>query len=314
VSASIAGRLALTAPILLLVSFLVFSLLLLLPGDPALVILGPEASPEQVRRLARELGTDRPIAVQYVSWLGRALAGDFGRSTRTGQPVLAAVRERLAPSIELAVVGMTLAFVAGGGLGLAAGWRPGGLVDQVTRAFATLGIAIPTFWLAILLILWVSLRLGLLPPSGYVPLGEDPVANLRAMVLPGITVAVPMAAVIARIVRASLLEVRNEMYVVVARAKGLSERAIFTRHVLRNALIPILTVAGLQAGRLMGGMVITETVFAIPGIGRLAVDSVLARDFLTVQGVVLVMAVWVLVANVVVDVLNLAADPRITRL
>ncbi|HEV8614590.1 MAG TPA: ABC transporter permease [Methylomirabilota bacterium] len=313
-SASIAGRLALTAPILLLVSFLVFSLLLLLPGDPALVILGPEASPEQVRRLARELGTDRPIAVQYVSWLGRALAGDFGRSTRTGQPVLAAVRERLAPSIELAVVGMTLAFVAGGGLGLAAGWRPGGLVDQVTRAFATLGIAIPTFWLAILLILWVSLRLGLLPPSGYVPLGEDPVANLRAMVLPGITVAVPMAAVIARIVRASLLEVRNEMYVVVARAKGLSERAIFTRHVLRNALIPILTVAGLQAGRLMGGMVITETVFAIPGIGRLAVDSVLARDFLTVQGVVLVMAVWVLVANVVVDVLNLAADPRITRL
>jgi peptide/nickel transport system permease protein len=314
VSASIASRLALTAPILLLVSFLVFSLLLLLPGDPALVILGPEASPEQVRRLARELGTDRPIAVQYVSWLGRALAGDFGRSTRTGQPVVAAIRERLAPSIELAVVGMTMAIVVGGGLGLAAGWRPGALVDQVTRAFATLGIAIPTFWLAILLILWVSLRLGLLPPSGYVPFIEDPAANLRAMLLPGITVAVTMAAVIARIVRASLLEARNEMYVVTARAKGLSERAIFARHVLRNALIPILTVTGLQAGRLMGGMVITETIFAIPGIGRLAVDSVLARDFLTVQGVVLVMAVWVLVVNLVVDVLNLAADPRITRL
>lgn len=313
-SASIASRVALTAPILLLVSFLVFSLLLLLPGDPALVILGPEASPEQVRRLARELGTDRPIAVQYVSWLGRALAGDFGRSTRTAQPVLAAIRERLAPSIELAVIGMTMAFVVGGGLGLVAGWRPGTLVDQVTRAFATLGIAIPTFWLAILLILWLSLRLGLLPPSGYVPLIEDPAANLRAMLLPGITVAMPMAAVIARTVRASLLEVRNEMYVVVARAKGLSERAIFTRHVLRNALIPILTIAGLQAGRLMGGMAITETIFAIPGIGRLAVDSVLARDFLTVQGVVLVMAVWVLVANLVVDVLNLAADPRITRL
>jgi len=314
VSASIASRVALTAPILLLVSFLVFSLLLLLPGDPALVILGPEASPEQVRRLAGELGTDRPIAVQYVNWLGRAFAGDFGRSTRTGQPVVAAIRERLAPSIELAVVGMTMAFVVGGSLGLVAGWRPGTLVDQVTRAFATLGIAIPTFWLAILLILWLSLRLGLLPPSGYVPFIEDPAANLRAMLLPGITVAMPMAAVIARTVRASLLEVRNEMYVVVARAKGLSERAIFTRHVLRNAVIPILTIAGLQAGRLMGGMAITETVFAIPGIGRLAVDSVLARDFLTVQGVVLVMAVWVLVANLVVDVLNLAADPRITRL
>lgn len=311
---SIAGRLALTAPILLLVSFLVFSLLLLLPGDPALVILGPEASLEQVRRLATELGTDRPIAVQYLSWLGRALTGDFGRSTRTGQPVIDAVRERLAPSIELAVVAMLMAVVVGGGLGLAAGWRPGGLVDQLTRAFATLGIAIPTFWLGILLILWLSLHLGLLPPSGYVPFGDDPGANLRAMILPGITVAATMAAVIARIVRASLLEVGHEMYVVTARAKGLSESAIFGRHVLRNALIPILTLTGLQAGRLMGGMVITETIFAIPGIGRLAVDSVLARDFLTVQGVVLVMAVWVLVANLVVDVLNLLADPRVTRL
>jgi len=314
VSGSIAGRLALTAPILLLVSFLVFSLLLLLPGDPALVILGPEATPEQVKKLAAELGTNRPIAVQYVSWLGRALTGDFGRSTRTGQPVVDAVAERLAPSIELAVVAMLMAVVVGGGLGLAAGWRPGGLVDQLTRAFATLGIAIPTFWLGILLILWISLHLGLLPPSGYVPFGEDPAANLRAMILPGITVAATMAAVIARIVRASLLEVGHEMYIVTARAKGLSEGAIFGRHVLRNALIPILTVTGLQAGRLMGGMVITETIFAIPGIGRLAVDSVLARDFLTVQGVVLVMAVWVLVANLVVDVLNLLADPRVTRL
>jgi peptide/nickel transport system permease protein len=314
VSASIAGRLALTAPTLLLVSFLVFSLLLLLPGDPALAILGPEASPEQVRKLAAELGTDRPVAVQYASWLGRALGGDFGRSTRTGQPVVAAVRERLAPSIELAVIAMAMAVVVGGGLGLAAGWRPGSLVDQLTRAFATLGIAIPTFWLGILLILGISLHLGLLPPSGYVPLGEDPAANLRAMILPGVTVAATMAAVIARIVRASLLEARHEMYVVTARAKGLSEGAIFGRHVLRNALIPMLTVTGLQAGRLMGGMVITETIFAIPGVGRLAVDSVLARDFLTVQGVVLVMAIWVLVANLVVDVLNLVADPRVTRL
>lgn len=312
--ASIAGRLALTVPVLLLVSFLVFSLLLLLPGDPALVILGPEASPEQVRKLAAELGTDRSIVVQYASWLGRALVGDFGRSTRTGQPVVAAVRERLAPSIQLALVAMVMSVAVGGGLGLAAGWRPGGLVDQLTRVFATLGIAIPTFWLGILLILWISLHLGLLPPSGYVPLGEDPVANMRAMILPSITVAATMAAVIARIVRASLLEAGHEMYVVTARAKGLSEGAIFGRHVLRNALIPIVTVTGLQVGRLMGGMVITETIFAIPGIGRLAVDSVLARDFLTVQGVVLVMALWVLVANLVVDVLNLVADPRVTRL
>jgi peptide/nickel transport system permease protein len=204
--------------------------------------------------------------------------------------------------------------VVGGAFGLAAGWRPGSLLDHVTRAFATLGIAVPTFWLGILLILWISLHLGLLPPSGYVPPGEDPAGNFRSMILPGITVAAAMGAVIARIVRASLLEARNEMYVVTARAKGLSEGAIFARHVLRNALIPILTVTGLQVGRLMGGMVITETIFAIPGIGRLAVDSVLARDFLTVQGVVLVMAVWVLIANLVVDVLNLAADPRITRL
>lgn len=312
--ADILARVALSVPVLGLVSVLVFSLLLLLPGDPALVILGPQASPEERSALARELGTDRPLPVQYATWLGRALRGDFGRSTRTGQPVVAAIGERLAPSVELAVLGMGLAVVVGGGLGLGAGWRPGTLLDAATRAFAALGVAIPTFWLAILLILWLSLRAGLLPPSGYVPWRDDLGGNLRAMVLPALTVAATMAAVIARVVRASILEVRHELFVVTARAKGLSEAAIFSRHVLRNALVPVLAVLGLQAGRLMGGMVITETVFAIPGIGRLAVDSVLARDFLTVQGVVLVMAVWVLVANLLMDVSNRIVDPRITRL
>ncbi len=311
---SIVARLALTVPVLLMVSLLVFALLLLLPGDPALVILGPDASPADVRRLSRELGTDRPIIVQYAAWLGRALTGDLGRSPRTGQPVVAAVGERLAPTVELAVLGMVIAIAAGGSLGLAAGWRPGSLVDRATAWLATLGIAIPTFLLAILLILWLSLRAGLLPPSGYVPLRESVAGNLRSMVLPALTVAATMAAVITRVVRASMLETRGELYVVTARAKGLSEGAIYLRHVLRNALVPILAVTGLQVGRLMGGMVITETMFAIPGIGRLAVDSVLARDFLTVQGVVLVMALWVLLANLLVDALNLVVDPRITRL
>lgn len=310
---SIVARLALTVPVLLMVSLLVFSLLLLLPGDPALVILGPDASPADVRRLSRDLGTDRPIIVQYAAWLGRALTGDLGRSPRTGQPVVAAVGERLAPTVELAVLGMIIAIAAGGSLGLAAGWRPGSLVDRATVWLATLGIAIPTFLLAILLILWLSLRAGLLPPSGYVPLRESVADNLRSMVLPALTVAATMAAVIARVVRASVLETRGELYVVTARAKGLSEATIYLRHVLRNALVPILAVTGLQVGRLMGGMVITETMFAIPGIGRLAVDSVLARDFLTVQGVVLVMALWVLLANLLVDTLNLVVDPRITR-
>ncbi len=311
---SIVARLALTVPVLLMVSLLVFSLLLLLPGDPALVILGPDASPADVRRLSRELGTDRPIVVQYAAWLGRAVTGDFGRSPRTGQPVVAAVGERLEPTVELAVLGMVLAIAAGGTMGLAAGWRPGSLVDRATAWLATLGIAIPTFLLAILLILWLSLRAGLLPPSGYVPLRESVAGNLRSMVLPALTVAATMAAVIARVVRAGVLETRGELYVVTARAKGLSEATIYLRHVLRNALVPILAVTGLQVGRLMGGMVITETMFAIPGIGRLVVDSVLARDFLTVQGVVLVMALWVLLANLLVDALNLVVDPRITRM
>jgi peptide/nickel transport system permease protein len=314
VGASIAGRLALTIPVLLLVSFLVFSLLLLLPGDPVLVILGPEATAEERRALASELGTDRALPAQYLSWLGGALRGDLGRSPRTRQPVVEAIAERLPATVELAVLGMTLAIVIGGGLGLAAGWRPGSLVDRVTLIVSTLGIAVPTFWLAILLILAFSLWLGLLPPSGYVPPDEGLAANLRAMVLPAVTVAATMAAVVARTVRGSMLEVRAEMYVMTARAKGLSESRVFLRHVLRNALVPILAVTGLQVGRLMGGMVITETVFAIPGIGRLAVDSVLARDFLTVQGVVLVMALWVLITNLVVDVLYLVADPRIERL
>lgn len=310
---SIAARLALTVPVLLLVSLLVFSLLLLLPGDPALVILGPDASPAELRRLSRELGTDRPLVVQYAAWLGRALAGDLGRSPRTGQLVVTAVGERLPPTVELAVLGMVLAMVGGGALGLAAGWRPGSLLDRATAGLATLGIAVPSFLLAILLILGLSLRAGLLPPSGYVPLRESVAGNLRSMVLPAMTVAATMAAVIARVVRSSVLETRGELYVVTARAKGLSEAAIYLRHVLRNALVPILAVTGLQVGRLMGGMVITETMFAIPGIGRLAVDSVLARDFLTVQGVVLVMALWVLLANLLVDALNLVVDPRITR-
>ena len=312
--ADILARLTLTVPVLLLVSLLVFSLLLLLPGDTALVILGPQSTPEERRALSRELGTDRPFAAQYAVWLWRALGGDLGRSTRTGQPVVAAIGERLAPSVELAALGMLLAVGVGGILGLGAGWRPGSVLDVVTRGFSALGIAIPTFWLAILLILGLSLRAGLLPPSGYVPWREDLGGNLRAMVLPAVTVAATMAAVIARVVRASSLEVRYELFVTTARAKGLSEAAIFSRHVLRNALVPVLAVLGLQTGRLMGGMVITETVFAIPGIGRLAVDSVLARDFLTVQGVVLVMAVWVLVANLLVDISNRLVDPRISRL
>ncbi len=312
--ASIAGRIALTVPTLLLVSGLVFSLLLLLPGDPVLVILGPEASPEERQALARELGTDQPVPVQYLAWLTRALQGDLGRSPRTQQPVVRAIGERLPPTLELAGLGMALAIAGGGILGLAAAWRPGSWLDRLSLGVCTLGVAVPTFWLGILLVLGLSLHLGLVPPSGYVPPREGLVANLRAMVLPATTVAATMGAVIARTVRASVVEVGGEMYVVTARAKGLPEVAVFLRHVLRNALVPILAVVGLQVGRLMGGMVITETIFAIPGIGRLAVDSVLARDFLTVQGVVLVMAVWVLLANLIVDVLHLVADPRIRRL
>ncbi|HXG03378.1 MAG TPA: ABC transporter permease [Candidatus Binatia bacterium] len=312
--ASIAGRIALTVPTLLLVSGLVFSLLLLLPGDPVLLILGPEASPEERQTLARELGTDRPVPVQYLAWLTRALQGDLGRSPRTQQPVVRAIGERLPPTLELAGLGMALAIAGGGILGLAAAWRPGSWLDRLSLGVCTLGVAVPTFWLGILLVLGLSLHLGLVPPSGYVPPREGLVANLRAMVLPAITVAATMGAVIARTVRASVVEVAGETYVVTARAKGLPEVAVFLRHVLRNALAPILAVVGLQVGRLMGGMVITETIFAIPGIGRLAVDSVLARDFLTVQGVVLVMAVWVLLANLAVDVLHLVADPRIRRL
>jgi peptide/nickel transport system permease protein len=314
VVASIAGRVVLTVPVLLLVSALVFSLVLLLPGDPTLVILGPEASETEREALARVLGTDRPVAEQYLRWLARALQGDLGRSPRTQQPVVEAIAERLPPTVELAVLGMTVAMILGGGLGLAAGRRPGSWLDRWSLALSTAGVAVPTFWLGILLIMVLSLGLGLLPASGYVPLSEDPAANMRAMVLPALTVAATMGAVIARTVRAGIVEVSGERYVATARAKGLSEAAVYRRHVLRNALVPILAVTGLQAGRLMGGMVVTETVFAIPGLGRLAVDAVLARDFLTVQGVVLVMAVWVLLANLVVDVLCLVADPRIRRL
>lgn len=304
-------RLLSTVPILLLVTFLVFALVALLPGDPALMMLGEEAPRDKLDLLRRELGMDRPFFVRYVSWLGRALHGDFGHSTRTGQPVADAILQRLPATLALTVFGAILALCISVPLGLLAAYRGGSAIDAAARAFSTLGVALPNFWLAILLIYLFALYLRWVPPSGYVSPLEDLGQSLRHLALPGIILMTPMAAIMTRMLRSSLIEVLHQDYIVTARAKGAHESRVIKLHALRNALIPAVTIVGLQVGTMLGGAVVTETVFAVPGMGRLAVDSIFSRDFLVVQGVVLVMSVGVLVTNLVVDVLYAYLDPRI---
>ena len=304
-------RVLATVPVLLLVSVGAFLLLHLIPGDPVLVMLGERADPQVAERLRHDLGLGRPLPVQYVSWLGDALQGDLGRSIRSPQPVAEAIAQRFPVTLQLAAEGMLLALVVAIPMGVLAATRPGSAIDRLATLVASLGVAVPSFSLGVLLILAVSLRLRWLPPSGYESPGTDLGQNLRLMVLPAITLAAALAAELMRITRASVREALAQDYPRTARAKGLTERAIVVRHCLKNALIPVVTVIGLQFGHLLGGAVIVETLYAIPGMGRLLVDSIAARDFPMVQGVVLVTAMVVVASSLVVDLLYGFLDPRI---
>ncbi len=305
-------RLLTIAPVLVLVSLIAYSLILLLPGDPALAILGEQARDEQLyRTLRRELGLDRPVALQYFDWARRAAAGDFGLSIRTRQPIRDALRQRLQPTVQLAVMAFVLAVLIALPVGIVSAVRPNSRLDVIGTVGALSGVAIPHFWLGILLIYVLSVWLRWLPPSGYVALTQDPVQSMRLMLMPAVTLSTGIAAVIARQVRSALIEALQQEYIVTARAKGLGERRVVRVHGLKNALIPVVTVLGLQVGRLIGGAAVVETVFSIPGVGRLAVDSIFFRDFPVVQAVVMVTATAVLVANLATDVLYAYLDPRI---
>lgn len=306
-------RVLMLVPVLLIISMIEFSLLYLLPGDPALAILGDQLAGDKqlYAQLRQQLGLNDPIYVQYGHWLLQVLHGNLGTSVQTREPVLRLILQRLPVTAELAVLALGFAIVLGLAAAMVSALRPNTLLDVVTSFLALGGIAMPVFWLGILLIFIFSIGLHWLPPTGYTPPGSGLVANLKLMVLPAITIGTGLAAVIMRQARAALLEVLDQDYVRTARAKGLGRRAIVYHHALKNAMIPVVTIIGLQLGSLLGGAVITESIFAIPGLGQLTVNAIFLRDYPTAQGAVLITAIAVLIANLLTDVAYAYLDPRI---
>jgi peptide/nickel transport system permease protein len=306
-------RLLYFIPVIFLVTVVVFSITMLLPGDPAMAFLGEANMRDKVayEAMRKELGLDRPLPVQYVRWLGKALQGDLGRSVRTHEAVTAALAARLPVTLELAAVSLGIALLIAIPVGIVSATRPNSKLDTVATVVAVSGVALPEFFVGILLIYLFAVGLQLLPPSGFVPFSVGLWPNLKSILLPALSLGLALNAVTMRQVRASLIEVMGEDYITVARAKGLSEGTVIRVHALKNAMIPVITVIGLQVGRLFGGTVVVETIFAFPGMGRLAADSIFFRDFPALQGVVLVMALAVLVCNLMTDVLYAYVDPRI---
>jgi peptide/nickel transport system permease protein len=297
---------------LLGVSIVVFALIHLVPGDPVRTALGTRFDQDLYDALIARAGLDQPVIVQYFNWLGRAVTGDLGVSFRTGQPVSTALMARLPATAMLAfaalVVGLLIALPAG----IISAVRQGKPVDYAASGFAQIGVSVPDFWFGLLLILIFARNLGWFPPSGYVPFSQDPIESLHRLVLPAITAGVVTGAILTRFVRSSVLEAMSAEHVRLARAKGLPERYVLRHHVLRNAWIPIVTVTGLQLATLLGGIVVVEVVFAWNGLGRFALDSVVRRDYPSLQGAVLLIAVIFLVINLIVDLIYAKLDPRIT--
>jgi len=307
----LARRLASTLPVLVIVSLLVFLMLRLTPGDPAAVLAGDAASTEQIDQIREGLGLNRSIPEQYLLWAGRLLQGDLGQSYYYKTPVTTLIGQRLEPTLSLALITITLAVLVAVPLGVVAAWRFGGWLDRGLMGFSVLGFSIPVFVLAYLLIWLVSMQLNLLPVQGYKRLADGMGPWLYHLALPALTLSVVYVALIARVTRASVLDTLGEDYIRTARAKGLPEARVLTRHALANAAVPIVTVIGIGIALLIGGVVVTESVFAIPGLGRLTVDAVLARDFPTIQGVILLFSFVYVLINLLVDLSYVFFDPRI---
>lgn len=309
--AFLARRLAATIPVLLIVSVLVFLMLRLTPGDPAAVLAGDAASTEQIAQIRTGLGLDRSIPEQFVIWFGHLLTGDLGQSFYYKTDVSTLIGQRIEPTVSLAVITITIAVLVAVPLGVLAAWRFGGWLDRLLMTFSVLGFSVPVFVLAYVLIWGVSLKLGWLPVQGYQRLAGGVGPWLYHLILPAITLSVIYIALIARVTRAAVLETLGEDYIRTARAKGLLEATVLMRHALANAAVPIITVIGIGVALLIGGVVVTESVYAIPGLGRLTVDAVLARDFPTIQGVILLFSFVYVGINLLVDLSYVFFDPRI---
>jgi len=306
-----ARRLLAAIPTLLVVTLLVFSLVRLLPGDPARLQLGEEATPQAIAELRHQMGLDRPVAAQYAAWLGDLGRLNLGRSLQDNTSVSGLIAQKLPTTFELSLLSLVVALLLAVPAGIVSALRPGSWVDRLVTLLALSGISLPSFFLGILLVYLFSVNLAWIPASGYVGLNENPGLNLKLMLLPAITLGVGSGAVLTRFLRSSLLEVLNQDYVRTARAKGIAERLVIVKHALRNALIPVITVLGLQLGGLLGGAVVTEQIFSVPGFGRLLVDAVFTRDLPVIQGMVLTSAALVFLVSFLIDLAYGAIDPRV---
>ena len=308
-------RVGLFIPTVLLVTILVFVLMRIIPGDPALAILEDEGggsyTQEDLARLRAEIGTDRPIVVQYATWISGVVRGDFGDSLWFKSPVMGELKERIPVTVELAVFAIVLAMVVAIPLGVLSAIRPDSTLDYIARVFTITGIALPTFFTAILIILFLVKMFDWLPPLGYADLWKNPATNLQQMFFPALALAGYDMAFIARVTRSAMLEILREDYMRTARSKGLSERLVLSRHGLKNAFLPILTISGWQFGRLFGGTIIIETIFLVPGMGRILIESIGHRDYVMIQAVVVIVGLSIVTINLLIDLLYGWLDPRI---
>ncbi len=305
-------RLSQAVPVLLIFSVMVFMLMHLLPGDPALAIAGPEASPEAVQKIREQLGLDRPLIVQLLEWFSHLAVGNFGESLTLKQSVISAVGERLPVTLSLSFVSLVVTLPIGIGLGVVAAYWRNSWIDAWVMVLALLGVSLPGFWVGILSVLYFSVQLGWFPPSGYVPLTEGGVGPwLASLIQPAVVLALFQIGFLARITRSAMLDVLDQDFIRTARAKGVDEWTTISKHAFRNTLIPVVTVLGITLSLLVGGSVVIEQVFALPGIGRLIVQGILNRDYPLVQGTMLLFGFAFVVINILVDIIYTLVDPRV---
>lgn len=307
----IVRRLLNLIPVAFVVLMVTFGLIHLTPGNPAYTILGDQASAHAVKLLDEKMGLNRPLVTQFLVYLGHVVHGNLGRSLLDNEPVAHLIVTRLPITMELSILAILLSLIIALPIGILAAYKPNTWIDSLSRLLALIGAAVPNFWLALLLVWVFAVSLRWMPALGWIPISQGLGANLYHLVLPVVVLALPLVAVTSRVLRGELMEVMHQLYVQVARAKGVNEWGVVMRHGLKNALIPVVTVVGLQVGFLLGGVVITESIFSLPGMGQLVVNSIFDRDYVTLQGSVLFMALVVLLANLVVDLLYAAIDPRI---
>jgi peptide/nickel transport system permease protein len=304
-------RVLATIPVMAIVALFVFSLLYIAPGDPAAVIAGDQASPEDVEKIRQSLGLDRPFLIRFGEWAWQLLHGNLGTSMFTGLPVTELIRQRIEPTLSLMVVTLLLAVAAAVPMGVLAAWKVGSWLDRILMALSVIGFSVPVFVVGYLLAYLFALELEWLPVQGYTPIAKGFWPWLENLILPAIALGFVYIALIARITRATMLEVLNQDYIRTARAKGLGERAILFLHALKNAAVPIVTVIGIGVALLIGGAVVTESVFAIPGLGRLTIDAIVRRDYPLIQGIVLMFSFVYVLVNLAIDIIYMALDPRI---